>query len=89
MGTTGPAIEAGSVVGVRYIVYRLSSGAYFKYSSGGKPVFLWSLGYGNEGEDDVGDLCVRCPPPPPPPLSRRALASTRTAPRRRRPRRTR
>ena len=38
----GAAIEAGSVVGIRYIVYRLSSGAYFKYSSGGKPVFLWS-----------------------------------------------
>ena len=52
----GAAIEAGSVVGIRYIVYRLSSGAYFKYSSGGKPVFLWSLGYGNEGQDDVGDL---------------------------------
>ena len=31
------------------------SGAYFKYSSGGTPVFLWSRGYGAEGQDDVGD----------------------------------
>jgi hypothetical protein len=37
-------------------VYRLASGAYYKYSSGGTPVFLWSVGYGNEGKDDVGSV---------------------------------
>eukprot|EP00958_Prasinococcus_capsulatus_P014435 scaffold1518_cov417-Prasinococcus_capsulatus_cf.AAC.28 len=40
----------------RYIVYRLSSGAYYKYSSGGQPVYLWSTGFGFEGKDDVGEV---------------------------------
>lgn len=39
----------------RYTVYKLSSGAYFKYSSGGTPVLLFALGYGTEGKNDVGD----------------------------------
>ena len=39
----------------RYTVYKLSSGAYFKYSSGGTPVLLYALGYGTEGKNDVGD----------------------------------
>jgi hypothetical protein len=38
-----------------YTVYRLSSGGYYKYSSGGTPVYMWSVGYGQEGKDDVGD----------------------------------
>lgn len=38
---------------ISYTVYRLASGAYYKYSSGGTPVYLWSLGYGNEGKDDL------------------------------------
>jgi hypothetical protein len=25
-----------------------------RYSSGGTPIFLWSRGYGTEGQDDVG-----------------------------------
>ena len=41
---------------VTYTVYRLSTGAYFKYSSGGTPVLLWGLGYGYEGADDVGSV---------------------------------
>jgi hypothetical protein len=36
-------------------VYKLSSGAYFKYSSGGTPVLLFALGYGTEGKNDVGE----------------------------------
>ncbi|KXZ43087.1 hypothetical protein GPECTOR_102g40 [Gonium pectorale] len=51
---TGPEAVLGSVCEISYIVYRLSSGAYYKYSSGGTPVFLYSLGYGQEGKDDVG-----------------------------------
>jgi hypothetical protein len=39
----------------RYTVYKLSSGAYFKYSSGGTPVLLFALGYGTEGKNDVGE----------------------------------
>lgn len=39
----------------RYTVYKLSSGAYFKYSSGGTPVLLYALGYGTEGKNDVGE----------------------------------
>mmetsp|Transcript_9184 Transcript_9184/g.18995 ORF Transcript_9184/g.18995 Transcript_9184/m.18995 type:complete len:157 (-) Transcript_9184:183-653(-) len=34
----------------------LSSGAYFKESSGGKPVYMWSLGYGKEGKNDLEAL---------------------------------
>lgn len=37
------------------MVYKLSSGAYFKYSSGGTPVLLFALGYGTEGKNDVGE----------------------------------
>ncbi|GFR44958.1 hypothetical protein Agub_g6268, partial [Astrephomene gubernaculifera] len=51
---SGPAATHGSVCEISYIVYRLSSGAYYKYSGGGTPVFLFSLGYGQEGKDDVG-----------------------------------
>ncbi|GIL92722.1 hypothetical protein Vretimale_11763 [Volvox reticuliferus] len=51
---TGPEATIGSLCEISYIVYRLSSGAYYKYSSGGTPVFLFSLGYGQEGKDDVG-----------------------------------
>jgi hypothetical protein len=38
-----------------YTVYRLSSGGYYKYSGGGTPVYMWSVGYGQEGKDDVGE----------------------------------
>jgi len=44
----------GDTLYVLYTIYRLAPGAYFKYSSGGTPIFLWSRGYGNEGQDDVG-----------------------------------
>eukprot|EP01026_Neomeris_dumetosa_P065309 TRINITY_DN62657_c0_g1_i4.p1 TRINITY_DN62657_c0_g1~~TRINITY_DN62657_c0_g1_i4.p1 ORF type:complete len:279 (+),score=30.23 TRINITY_DN62657_c0_g1_i4:59-895(+) len=50
----GPQALVGSPCQISYTVYRLSSGAYFKYSSGGTPVYMFSLGYGNEGKDDVG-----------------------------------
>ena len=40
----------GAVCQIRYTVYRLSSGAYFKESSGGKPVYMFSTGYGKEGK---------------------------------------
>ena len=53
-GTSGPKAELGDVLEVQYTVFRLSSGAYFKYSSGGKPVLLFGFGYGYEGQDDVG-----------------------------------
>ena len=43
---TGPEALFGSVCDISYVVYRLASGAYYKYSSGGTPVFLFSLGYG-------------------------------------------
>ncbi len=33
---TGSEATVGSVCGISYAVYRLASGAYFKYSSGGK-----------------------------------------------------
>lgn len=54
-GSGGVAAELGSICEISYVVYRLSSGAYFKYSSGGTPVFLFSLGYGQEGKRDVGE----------------------------------
>jgi len=54
-GEVGEEAMAGSRVDARYQVFRLSSGAYFKYSSGGTPVLLWSRGYGAEGRDDVGE----------------------------------
>ena len=50
----GEAI-AGAVCDIEYVAYRLAPGAYFKYSSGGTPIYLFSLGYGNEGKDDAGD----------------------------------
>eukprot|EP00798_Chlamydomonas_sp_ICE-L_P009432 gene9432-4064_t len=53
---TGPEAVTGSQCSISYIVYRLASGAYFKYASGGTPVFLWSLGFGQEGKDDLGDV---------------------------------
>lgn len=40
---------------ISYTVYRLSSGGYYKYSGGGTPVYMWSVGYGQEGRDDLGD----------------------------------
>lgn len=52
----GPTAELGDILELAYTVYRLSSGAYFKYSSGGTPVLLWSVGYGTEGQDDVGTV---------------------------------
>ncbi|KAK3263061.1 hypothetical protein CYMTET_28116 [Cymbomonas tetramitiformis] len=55
-GLKGPLVVPGSNVDIYYTVYRLSSGAYFKESSGGKPVYLFSLGFGNEGKDDVGKV---------------------------------
>lgn len=36
-------------------MYKLSAGAYFKYSSGGTPVLLFARGYGTEGKRDVGE----------------------------------
>ena len=54
-GEVGEEAMKGSRVDARYKVFRLSSGAYFKYSSGGTPVLLWSRGYGAEGRDDVGE----------------------------------
>ena len=55
VGTEGDEIVAGSRVEAMYKVYRLSSGAYFKYSSGGSPVLVRARGYGTEGRDDIGD----------------------------------
>ncbi|KAL6754716.1 hypothetical protein V8C86DRAFT_2694997 [Haematococcus lacustris] len=50
----GPrAAQYGDTLEVQYTVYRLASGAYFKYSSGGTPVLLWALGSGFEGADDL------------------------------------
>ncbi len=46
----------GGLCDIRYTIYRLSSGGYYKYSSGGTPVFLFSLGYGQQGQDDLGDV---------------------------------
>jgi hypothetical protein len=51
----GKVAAKGDTRYILYTVYRLAPGAYFKYSSGGTPIFLWSRGYGNEGQDDVGD----------------------------------
>lgn len=50
----GRAAAKGDTLFILYTVFRLAPGAYFKYSSGGTPIFLWSRGYGNEGQDDVG-----------------------------------
>eukprot|EP00877_Chromochloris_zofingiensis_P013386 jgi/Chrzof1/8300/Cz03g05120.t1 len=50
----GQVAAVGCTCEMSYTVYRLSSGAYFKYSSGGTPVYMWSVGYGNEGKDDLG-----------------------------------
>jgi hypothetical protein len=46
---TGPRAQIGDTCEITYVVYRLASGAYYKYSSGGTPVFLYSLGYGQVG----------------------------------------
>ena len=46
--------QKGDTLFVMYTVYRLAPGAYFKYSSGGTPIFMWARGYGTEGQDDVG-----------------------------------
>ncbi|PNH10675.1 Peptidyl-prolyl cis-trans isomerase FKBP16-1, chloroplastic [Tetrabaena socialis] len=51
---SGPPATRGSICEVAYVVYRLASGGYYKYSGGGTPVFMFSLGYGQEGKDDVG-----------------------------------
>lgn len=53
---TGKEAIVGGLCDIRYTVYRLSSGGYYKYSSGGTPVFLYSLGYGQQGQDDLGDV---------------------------------
>lgn len=49
-----PALAVYATI-YRYTVFKLSSGAYFKYSSGGTPVLLFALGYGTEGKNDVGE----------------------------------
>jgi hypothetical protein len=54
VGTRGSAAKLGATCDILFTVYRLSPGAYFKYSSGGQPIFLFSTGYGSEGQDDVG-----------------------------------
>ena len=53
---TGKEVQPAARCSISYIVYRLSSGAYFKYSSGGTPVYLFSMGYGYEGKDDVDNI---------------------------------
>lgn len=55
---TGSGREAlfGSTCEITYIVYRLSSGAYFKNSGGGTPILLFALGYGFEGQADDGEV---------------------------------
>lgn len=53
---SGPAALLGSVCEIRYVIYRLASGAYFKYSSGGTPVFLYGLGYGTELKQDLDEV---------------------------------
>ncbi|CAG9461710.1 unnamed protein product [Pedinophyceae sp. YPF-701] len=55
-GTGARTAEIGSVCEIAYTVYRLSSGAYYKYSSGGLPVMLFSFGTGKEIGDSVGDV---------------------------------
>lgn len=50
----GEAAERGDVLDVQYKVFRLASGAYFKYSSGGTAIYMWSLGFGEEGKADLG-----------------------------------
>lgn len=55
VGTKGNVVVPGATVEIKYTVWRLSSGAYFKESSGGKPVYLWSLGYAKEGKNDLGE----------------------------------
>ena len=50
----GKTAQKGDTLFVLYTVYRLAPGAYFKYSSGGTPIFMWARGYGTEGQDDVG-----------------------------------
>lgn len=50
----GEAAERGDVLDVQYKVFRLASGAYFKYSSGGTAIYMWSLGFGEEGKVDLG-----------------------------------
>ena len=50
----GKVAQKGDTLFVLYTVYRLAPGAYFKYSSGGTPIFMWARGYGTEGQDDVG-----------------------------------
>lgn len=52
---TGAEALLGSGCSIRYTMYRLASGAYFKYSGGGTPVFLEALGYGTEGKNDMGE----------------------------------
>ena len=49
-GGRGPGADGGGR-SIQYTVYKLSAGAYFKYSSGGRPVYLFSLGFGKEGKD--------------------------------------
>jgi len=48
-----PVVAIGDTLEIQFTVYRLSSGAYFKYSSGGIPVLLFSLGTGKDFGDDV------------------------------------
>jgi len=57
-GDEGDAARAGSRVDFAFKVYRLSSGAYFKYASGGTPILVYGRGYGYEGLDDVGDFAT-------------------------------
>jgi len=52
----GRPCNNGDVCAISFQVFRLSSGAYFKYSSGGRPILLFAQGYGTEGQDDVGSV---------------------------------
>ncbi|KAG1654333.1 hypothetical protein FOA52_013732 [Chlamydomonas sp. UWO 241] len=56
VGTGSDAAAAGDVLEIQYIVYRLTNGAYFKYSSGGTPVLLYAMGFGFEGQKDEDDV---------------------------------
>jgi hypothetical protein len=47
---SGKVAAKGDEMFVLYKVFRLAPGAYFKYSSGGTPILMFSQGYGYEGQ---------------------------------------
>mmetsp|Transcript_7776 Transcript_7776/g.22989 ORF Transcript_7776/g.22989 Transcript_7776/m.22989 type:complete len:356 (+) Transcript_7776:882-1949(+) len=51
---TGAEATVGTLCEISYAVYRLASGAYFKYSSGGTPVYMWDYGFGIQDKSDLG-----------------------------------